>query len=632
MQVPGVVPLRRRADSPIDVDEGEPQRSGTNRLLDDAAMEVEVTPSRVPLTFGAPSHMYPRLELSLTHAWARLPRDVGAISWGDLFAGRRRDAMIVYQATLGFSREETESRNKWLCTKIGWIQVPADLVSDRAFLLECRDVLYLERVHEYLRGQRAQPPILDPEFWVLDSPTDDTQTSHDCLNHMRAEWSLCVGFKKIIAFADYLALHDNTDGRARIAFEVCSVASRDKCTRFRGNPAWDELPTLVVPWVCVRGLTIKLPKILYYLGSECVRLAPFKDVDPEKFEFILEFEMFHALCCALFVDYRQGQVWILEESAIELLENNSPAPDILTPGGGVIAIRLLAQACRQALALPVGFYGRLDFCSQHRVRWAAHDKRGSFIKASEYRGNRFKSKPFVTTVRAPTQVPVAYTGGLGSGPASRPALRSKPAPVPRVAAARDFQVARSQRDSRRPEVTAWEGVFTDDSIRAHADGELVVLGVAPRAGGWSMRDISCLAAEVIRARDNTIYALREDQARLEQQLDLVRSRGLWNQGHGFGYQDPSASVWNLIRRASRQPVLPQVVPRSLRRVAGLLQGTRRTGPAPLLLSSRGRSKVTPIRPTGVTSTLITCVNTGVPMDPRLIRMRVVVRLLRRNVA
>ena len=55
--------------------------------------------------------------------------------------------------------------------------------------------------------------------------------THDCLNHMRAEWSLCVGFKKKIAFADYLALHDNTDGRARTAFDVCSVPSRDKCTR-----------------------------------------------------------------------------------------------------------------------------------------------------------------------------------------------------------------------------------------------------------------------------------------------------------------------------------------------------------------------------------------------------------------
>ena len=115
-------------------------------------------------------------------------------------------------------------------------------------------------------------------------------------------------------------------------FDVCSVPSRDKCRKFRGRPSWDELSPLVELWVGVRGLIMKLSKILYYLGSECVRRKHFKDVDPEKFEFILEFEMVHALCCALFVDYRQGQVWILEESAIELLENHSQAPETLTAG------------------------------------------------------------------------------------------------------------------------------------------------------------------------------------------------------------------------------------------------------------------------------------------------------------
>ena len=44
----GAVPSRPRADSPIYMDEGEPPRSGTNRRLEDAAMKVEVTPSRVP--------------------------------------------------------------------------------------------------------------------------------------------------------------------------------------------------------------------------------------------------------------------------------------------------------------------------------------------------------------------------------------------------------------------------------------------------------------------------------------------------------------------------------------------------------------------------------------------------------
>ena len=110
------------------------------------------------------------------------------------------------------------------------------------------------------------------------------------MSQIRAEWALCVGFKKIIAFADYFALHDNTDGRARTAYEVCSVLSRDKFTRFIGNPVWDELPALVEPWVGVRGLTVKVSKVLYYLGTECGRKR-FKDVDLEKFGLPLEFEM-----------------------------------------------------------------------------------------------------------------------------------------------------------------------------------------------------------------------------------------------------------------------------------------------------------------------------------------------------
>ena len=40
-----------------------------------------------------------------------------------------------------------------------------------------------------------------------------------------------------------------------------------------------------------------------------------------------------------------------------------------------------------------------------------------------------------------------------------------------------------------------------------------------------MLDILCRAAEIIRARNKTIFGLREDQARLEQELDRARNRG-----------------------------------------------------------------------------------------------------------
>ena len=248
-------------------------------------------------TLGVPNQAHARLDLDLTQSWARFPRDTGKISWEELFASQRRDVLIVYQAKIGYTQAENASRSKWLCSKIGRIQIPAELASDRTFLLEHRDALYLKRLHDYLDDRRAPPLILDREFCLFDLPLEDSQRAHDRLSQIRADWTLCVGFKKIIAFADNLALHDNTDGRARTAYDVCSVPSRDKCTRFIGNPAWDELPALVEPWVGVRGLTMKHPEVLYYLGTECIRRKRFKDVGPEKFCLTLEFEMVHALAC-----------------------------------------------------------------------------------------------------------------------------------------------------------------------------------------------------------------------------------------------------------------------------------------------------------------------------------------------
>ena len=211
---------------------------------------------------------------------------------------------------------------------------PVELVSDRSFLLEHRDALQLERMHDYLDDRAARPPIRDPEFWLLDLPLEDYQRARDRLSHIRAEWALCACFKKIIAFAEYLALHDNADGRARTAYDVCSVPSRDQCTRFIGNPAWDEFPVLIESWVGVHGLTMKLPKVFYYLGTECIQRKRFTNVDPEKFALTLELEMVHALACALYVDYRHGEVWLSEESAVVLFENNSQAPEIVIPEEG----------------------------------------------------------------------------------------------------------------------------------------------------------------------------------------------------------------------------------------------------------------------------------------------------------
>ena len=302
---------RARADSSINAYEREPPRSGANLRSEGIAVTVEGRPSyepppsetrdawfvvlqerltraqaqavvtpaaKVPSeaeyvpapvfrvtagTLGDPKQDHARLKLDLSRPWARFPRDMRTVSWEDLFASWRRDVLIVYQAKIGYTQAEFASRSKWLRSKIGRIQIPVELASDRSFLLEHRDALYLGRMNDYLDDRRARPPILDPEFWLLDLPLEDSQRARDRLSQIRAEWVLCMGFKKFIAFADYLAQHDNTDGRARTAYDVCSVPSRDKCTQFLGNPAWDELPIEVEPWVGVRGLTMKLPKVLY---------------------------------------------------------------------------------------------------------------------------------------------------------------------------------------------------------------------------------------------------------------------------------------------------------------------------------------------------------------------------------
>ena len=81
-------------------------------------------------------------------------------------------------------------------------------------------------------------------------------------------------------------------------------------------------------------------------------------------------------------------------------------------------------------------------------------------------------------------------------------------------------------------------MYSDNRILPNANGELVVRGVSPRPGGWVMLDIFCRAAEIIRARDTTIFGLREGQARLEQELDRALNRRSWNQGHGYVYQEP----------------------------------------------------------------------------------------------
>ena len=119
-------------------------------------------------------------------------------------------------------------------------------------------------------------------------------------------------------------------------------------------------------------------------------------------------------------------------------------------------IGVLGQACRRALSLPGEYvFERLDFCSQHKVRWVEQDHREAFIKAYEYRGARFKSKPVIPPSRPAPQVPgTEYVGGFGSGPAPTLPLRSKPAPSSSPGVPRGLLAPRGNQDLRLPVLSA----------------------------------------------------------------------------------------------------------------------------------------------------------------------------------
>ena len=128
------------------------QAEAVETPVERAPPEAEYIPAPVFLepagTLGASIQAHARLELDLSRWWVRFPRDKCTTSWEDFFASKRRNVMIVYQATVGYTQAEHASRSKWQCSKIGRIQIPVEFASDRSFLPENRDALYLERMHD----------------------------------------------------------------------------------------------------------------------------------------------------------------------------------------------------------------------------------------------------------------------------------------------------------------------------------------------------------------------------------------------------------------------------------------------------------------------------------------------------
>ena len=290
---------------------------------------------------------------------------------------------------------------------------------------------------------------------------------------------------------------------------------------------------------------------------------------------------------------------------------------------------VLAQACRGALELPTEYlFERLDFCSQHRVRWVAHEHNGAFIEASDYRSPRFKSKPVIPPSRQVPQVPGSeYVGRFGSGPAPTFLLRSKPAQSSSRGAPRGLLAPHGNQDSRPPvpectRMIAYVRMLT---------GSLwfVVLLPVPAAGLFFISCAEPPRSSVLAITPSLGYA-RTKRAWSKNLIACVIA-GLGIKATSMGIKNLSVSAWSWTLHVTSLCAPPRVGPRSRRRVAGRLLAIHRTGLAPLGLPSLEMSKSITSPRTGVTTKPTTFANTGARSWLRLTRMQAGGRLHRRHV-
>lgn len=528
-----VVVEDREPDTQAGSDQGEEGQDPWDKILEARASRVTSTPSQSQVlggsgfvqekpepegTLGRADKNKPRLGQPVLLAWAEYPRDVNSFGWGDLLATGRADARIIHEATSCEQSWSMTSRSKWVVSCRGRYQVPSQLFSDRVFLENPLDAVYLERMHEFLVGKRKRPPITDPEFWKYDLPSGDSPSAREAINRLRSEWALSVGFKRIITFQDYEAMRDEQEGVHKSLYDVCTVSSRIKCTKFMTKVSWIPLPQVIQQWVGVMGLVLKIPRVLYYHGSECVRAKHYQGSE-NKLGMAMEFETLHATVCALYHDFKYGVAWILNEACLKLLEDNVMVVDVKIDGGEGISVKSMALFYREASRLPDDYlFERLDFPSQVRVRWAGHDFKGRFVLAKDFTGPRQKSYP-VSRGRdhvAPGE-PSRYVGGF-------------------------MKQGSLGRENTGPSIPGHSRgslhmVISDDALRASVSGEYLVRDLGSRRQGWSVQEILDRAFEIVRARDNTIHGLREERASLVRELDSCKSRREpWND-QGYGYHD-----------------------------------------------------------------------------------------------
>ena len=286
--------------------------------------------------------------------WPAFPRSTGSFSFSDLAALGRRDACLVQEytdtdASWGESVRSRLLQNHWIA-----YQVPSALPCDRTMVFDVLDGLYLEGMVQFLTGERALPMSVDSRYWAFDLPVPSQAGERTEYDYLRTQWSVSYGFGYIISFADHDALR--VDESPQVRYDVITAAN-PRQTRYRVPLSrFPRLPKWIMELGLPGGLCVKLPRILFYHGSEVENPDRFR-LHASRLQYTVRLEVARAIANALDLDYRWSQiVWIVSDNVLSLLHEFAKTPKVTVSSHGKHASCLrgiddVELACRTARAL-----------------------------------------------------------------------------------------------------------------------------------------------------------------------------------------------------------------------------------------------------------------------------------------
>ena len=488
-------------DSTVSPDNSDPWVSAFSRRSngDDTAAkprDFDDEPKDPPGTIGEPNSERPALSERVTHAWARYPPRLTSYTFQDA-RDTTRNEFRLFRNAIGEEDYCIRVQRAWMQTHARRYRIPITIDCDRVFMRESEDACYLEGMTDYLVGRCARPPVTSPKYWRYDLPAPFCGRDHEIVSEARAEWALSVGFYRVISFEDYNTLRkESTD--VKNVYDVCTVPSRNKLTRFEVSVPWSRLPEKFVRATGVMGLPIRLPRVLYYYGTR-FGIREYEDIE-EKLGTSLEYEFLLGLVNALQYDWRLGLAWQISESCLAFLRDHENAPDIHVSDGASIAISDVVSRQQRVAGLPAEYFlERLDYPSQVFVKWANHNGHGAFVKVADYGGPRYGGNPLIRTGRDSER---GYRGGFESGSRREP-----------------------RRAAARGSAHLWGTLATmlkDEEIRLCSAGRRLLGDTAERAGGWSIRELLTEASEIVRVEEERYSWYRDETRRLQKELDDSR--------------------------------------------------------------------------------------------------------------